>query len=366
MKSSNSDYLSRLDHLRFIAAVMVLFWHVMRFEGQVPTSLVPAFWPLSFMSEGHTGVALFMTLSGYIFQSLCRGREINFAGFLHNRILRIAPLFLAWTLYYFYTGTVDPSQLFIAILGLMNRGVVPGVGWTIIVEFQFYVLFPFLLIFGSRYGIRYFFGVVALLVLFRWGVWTSNGTVQELAYSTIFGRLDQFLLGMLACELRARYPRFFTSPWILLLLVFTWCAAYHRFDQQGGYFDYGAYPSEASIWIYLPTLEGLFYGLITAFYLGTVPLLPAMFDRGLAWLGMLSYSLYLNHPMAIQIASKLYKLAGLDSAGFWNATLFGLAAALPILLLMSVGTYYLIELPFLSLRKSYLKTIDQRGIAAPT
>jgi hypothetical protein len=70
--------------------------------------------------------------------------------------------------------------------------------------------------------------------------------------------------------------------------------------------------------------------------------------------------------MAIHIASKLYKLAGLESAGFWNAALFDLAVALPILLLMSVGTYCLIELPLLSLRKPYLKTINQRGIAAST
>ena len=57
MESSNKKYFSRLDHLRLLAALMVLFWHVMRYQGQVPTSEVPYFWPISFLQEGHTGVA---------------------------------------------------------------------------------------------------------------------------------------------------------------------------------------------------------------------------------------------------------------------------------------------------------------------
>lgn len=359
MKSSNSAYLSRLDHLRFLAALMVLFWHVMRFEGQVPSTQVPSFWPLSFFSEGHTGVALFMTLSGFIFQSLCRNRDIDFLGFLHNRLLRIATLFLAWTFFYFYIGQVNPAELFVAIVGLMNRNVVPGVGWTIIVEFQFYILFPFLLIFARRYGLKYLAGLVGLMIFFRWGVWYTNGTVQDLAYSTIFGRLDQFLLGMLACELGTRAPRLFKSPWLLLALVIVWSALYHQFDKLGGYFDYDSYPSPVSVWIYLPTLEGIFYGLITASYLGTVRLLPTKLDSTVAWLGMLSYSLYLNHPIAIQIVAKAYKWAGWSSAGFYESMVFTLVAVLPLLVAMSAATFYLIEQPFLSLRRPYVKPAAQ-------
>jgi peptidoglycan/LPS O-acetylase OafA/YrhL len=136
------------------------------------------------------------------------------------------------------------------------------VGWTIIVEFQFYVIFPFLLSFVDKYGIKYLFGLILLAVSLRWGGWYTQNTVQKLAYWTIFGRIDQFLMGMVGCELFFRYPRIIGRLPILLLLVAAWLVLCHRFNATGGFYDNPAYPSPSSIWIYLPTLEGAFYALI--------------------------------------------------------------------------------------------------------
>jgi len=357
MKSSSSQYLSKLDHLRLIAALMVLAWHIMRYNLQVPTSFIPGFWPMSFFAEGHTGVALFMVLSGYIFMTLCRDREINYLSFIRNRVLRIAPLFIVWTLLYFYISDIDPAKLIIAIGALLNNRTVPGVGWTVVVEFQFYLLFPFLLAFSQKMGIRYLVGLVVMALAIRWGIWFTRGTVQDLAYSTIFGRIDQFLLGMIACEALRKFPNYFKSPLVLITLIAIWSFLYHRFDVLGGYFDNKGYPSPTSIWVYLPTLEGLFYGMITAAYLGTVSLLPRALDKAAAWLGTLSYSLYLNHPWAIEIGMKVLKALKVDMTNFWTAMTLGFAAVFPILLIMSIGTYYLIEKPFLEMRKKYLKPI---------
>lgn len=362
MKSSDSLYLSKLDHLRFLAALLVLAWHIMRHQLQVPTTFVPSFWPMSLFAEGHTGVALFMVLSGYIFMTLCHDREIDYFAFIRNRILRIAPLFILWTLLYFYIGNIDPAKLIVAVGALLDHKTVPGVGWTVIVEFQFYLLFPFLLIFSRKMGLRYLVGLILLAVAIRWCIWFTLGTVQDLAYSTIFGRIDQFLLGMLACAALRKFPSYFKSPLVLLALVALWSFLYHRFDVLGGYFDNHGFPSQASAWVYLPTLEGLFYGLITAAYLGTVQLLPRVLDKAIAWLGMLSYSLYLNHPWAIEVAMKILKRFNVDMTDFWTALILGMAAVLPILIVMSVGTYYLIEKPFLSLRTRYLKPV----VAQPT
>lgn len=357
MKSSDSLYLSKLDHLRFLAALLVLAWHIMRHQLQVPTTFIPSFWPMSLFAEGHTSVALFMVLSGYIFMTLCHDREIDYFAFIRNRILRIAPLFILWTLLYFYIGNIDPAKLIVAVGALLDHKTVPGVGWTVIVEFQFYLLFPFLLIFSRKMGLRYLVGLILLAVAIRWCIWFTLGTVQDLAYSTIFGRIDQFLLGMLACAALRKFPTYFKSPLVLLALVALWSFLYHRFDVLGGYFDNHGFPSQASVWVYLPTLEGLFYGLITAAYLGTVQLLPRVLDKAIAWLGMLSYSLYLNHPWAIEVAMKILKRFNVDMTDFWTALILGMATVLPILIVMSVGTYYLIEKPFLSLRTRYLKPV---------
>ena len=358
MKSSSSKYFSQLDHLRLLAALMVLLWHGLRYFQQVPTAEVPAFWPLSFAQEGHTGVALFMVLSGFIFQTLCRGGEVDYFEFIRNRILRIAPLFIFWTLLYFYTTDVDPAKLFIAIASLLNKGAVPGVGWTIIVEFQFYLLFPFLLLFTRKYGLRYLAGLVLLAAFFRWSIWYTVGTVQDLAYATIFGRIDQFLLGMIGCELASRHKQLFHSRILLVALIVAWVSIFHVFDSLGGYFDnVNGYPSSTSVWVYWPSLEGGFYALITASYLGAGKLLPQSIDKPLAWLGSLSYSFYLNHYITIQISYKLFKWAGVETAGFWNALVFVILGAFPLMVFVSVITYYLIERPFLLLRKPYLKPL---------
>lgn len=336
---------------------MVLTWHVMRYDAQVPTTLIPSFWPISFFSEGHTGVALFMVLSGFIFMTLCHDRELNYFPFIRNRLLRIAPLFITWTLLYFYISEIDPTKLIVAIGALLNKSTIPGVGWTIVVEFQFYFLFPFLLVFSQRMGIRYLAALVAVAVAMRWGIWFTRGTVQDLAYSTIFGRIDQFLLGMISCVMLRRHPNYFKSPIVLVTLIIAWSFLYHRFDVLGGYFDNKGYPSPSSVWIYLPTLEGIFYGAITAAYLGTVHLLPRSIDKAVAWLGMLSYSLYLNHPWAIEIGMKILKPFAVDMSNFWIALTLGMIIVFPILLVMSIGTYYLIEKPFLEMRTKYLKPL---------
>ncbi len=66
MKSSDGHYFQGLDHIRALAAFVVFAWHFVHFnEGHLAGPLV---FPLSFLTEGHTGVAIFMTLSGYLFE----------------------------------------------------------------------------------------------------------------------------------------------------------------------------------------------------------------------------------------------------------------------------------------------------------
>lgn len=299
-----------------------------------------------------------MVLSGYIFWMLCSNHNVNYAHFIRNRLLRIAPLFIFWTLLYFYIADIDPSKLFFAIASLLNKGTVPGNGWTIIVEFQFYLLLPFLLFFSREYGLRYLIGMLALSVFLRWTVWLTIGTVQDLAYSTIFGRIDQFLLGMIACEVAKRRSDLFTSRFLFASLIVAWIVIFHKFDEMGGYFDnIGGYPTSSSVWVYWPFLEGLFYAFLTASYLSVNIPIPKFFDKSLAFLGALSYSLYLNQHFAILITNKAFSAAGWETTGVFNALIFGALGVLPVLVLMSAMTYYLIERPFLLLRTSYLDSL---------
>src|SRR3954453_6503832 len=103
MKSSNIRYLPQVDHLRGIAALWVLFYHGEHLfraalgkgelfaQGSWTISPNP-FWALIY--EGHTGVSLFMVLSGFIFAYGALGHRIHYGRFMGNRFLRIYPLYL--------------------------------------------------------------------------------------------------------------------------------------------------------------------------------------------------------------------------------------------------------------------------------
>lgn len=352
MKSTDQRYFSRLDHLRFIAAMLVLGWHTVHLFG-LPFSYVPSIWPLSFIKEGHTGVALFMTLSGFIFHALCRDKNIAYSQFIKNRLLRIAPLFLVWALIGYSVDGKDPLKIALAVGALLNNSNVLGSGWTIVVEFQYYLILPFLIIFFRNYGIRYLACLVLLAMALRAGVWLGRGTVESFAYWTIFGRIDQFLLGMIGCELFFRYSKRIGSPIVLIVILVTWCTIYHYFNVAGGFMLQDG-QSTSPIWIILPTLEGVFYALITAAYLALDVRIPLLIDKGVAWLGTLSFSIYLNHEMVISIARRLFAHEHWNVAqGLGNAMMFSYLVCAPLVILISVATFYLIERPFLSLRRSY-------------
>ncbi len=349
-------YLSRLDHLRFLAALMVLSWHTLhRF---ISVTYVPRFFALSIFEEGHTGVALFMTLSGFIFMALARDKEIVYADFIRNRLLRIAPLFIFWfTLQVWTLPAFDMTTAVVALLTMNDpANAVPGVGWTILVEFQFYFLFPFLLRFYRQRGMRILLGILLLAFVFRLAVFLTSGTVQKISYWSFFGRIDQFILGMIACELYHRWPGFFRNGWLFAGSVLGWMLLVHQFNLLGGYSNYhGRYPSGSRMWVIIPTLEGTAYALWMTCWLASPIRLPRKLDTALAWMGKLSFSFYLNHGMMIVVCVKLLKkYPRLVPTDFTGAMAVTFLFVLPLTTLVSALTYYVIELPFLSMRRNYL------------
>jgi peptidoglycan/LPS O-acetylase OafA/YrhL len=354
VQSSSRLYLSRLDHLRFLAALMVLVWHSV--HTFIPPAHVPAHYlfPLSLFEEGHTGVSLFMVLSGFIFMALCREKEVAYGDFMRNRVLRIAPLFLVWVAFQLWTvPNIDAMRALFGVLTFNDPAPhLPGVGWTILVEFQFYFLFPFLLLFYRQQGVRYLLGVLLVALVIRSGVWLSWGTVQKLSYTSLFGRIDQFVLGMLACELYHRRPNFFRSGWLFAGSVVGWLGLVHLFNVWGGYYGHPG----SKWWVIIPTVEGLFYAAWTGCWLACPLVLPRWLDDGLAWMGKLSFSFYLTHMAVLIVCCRVFAALKFLPTGFGGSLAFTLLVVLPVTTLVSALTYNVIELPFLSMRRNYLVT----------
>jgi peptidoglycan/LPS O-acetylase OafA/YrhL len=356
MKSSAGFYFSRLDHLRLLAALMVLAWHGLHANGGVPYTAVPSIFLGSLFEEGHTGVALFITLSGFLFAALTDQKQVDYAAFVRNRLLRIAPLFVIWTLFAFYTSQVPPERLFAVIFALLDRHSYPHVGWTVLVEFQLYLVFPFLLQFRRRFGLPYLAGVIGVCMLIRVIAWASGGA-QDVAYFTVFGRADQFILGMVAFEAYKRYQRPLGAPLIFFPVFLGLAYAYHVFNKLGGFYDFGHNSPASTLWIFFPTLEGLAYGWLIAGYLSLRLPIPRAIDRALSWLGMLSYSMYLNHGVVMSAASALLTKHNIVLTGLAANSAFTFCVLFPTVVASSVLTYYVIEYPFLGWRSGYTRPL---------
>lgn len=340
---------------------MVIWWHFKpQFSEALPAATAAAPF-LSLFNEGHTGVSLFFTLSGFIFTFINHGKEIAYKQFIVNRVLRIAPLAFFWIFYFFVTQPVAAAELLPAIVFGLNKGAIPGVGWSIAIEWQFYLLFPFLLVFFRRYGLKFIFGVIFLAFVMRNFAYFNSGSAQGVAFGYMYGRIDQFLLGMAAGHLLAgrwtacakHAPALAAGG--LLLASFSVFAL----DLCGGFSGcgggHGPFTSTAYLWTYFGALEGCGYAMLILGYVSFRTRLPSSIDNGVAYLGAISYSIYWCHGSALEIVCKIPGLGGLSGSP-WGVAVIFLFVAMPSILFVSTLSYFVIEKPFLELRGNYARS----------
>lgn len=348
MRSSDGRHWIALDHLRGVAALLVFCWHFLH-----GTNLhIPKFPPLAIIDEGHIGVALFMTLSGYLFAKLLDGKEIVYSRFFWNRFIRLAPLLVfvmiaGGALHYF---TETQSHRMAAYGGALLDGFIfptwPNGGWSIAVEMQFYLLLPVIFLLTRQSKLAPI-GVVALAICLRWAIFLHDRTVQEEAYFTLAGRIDQFLLGIAAFQFRE-----FTKGehWQAFAVLIVFAAFYSWFDWAGGY---GAFDA-SSFWVIFPTLMGAGCGFLIAYYDTSYSPSETGASKLLGRLGTYSYSIYLLHPFFVSRAVLFINHRIAHLTNFYTA----LAASLVCfcgMVAIAWASYMLIEKPFLGLRVRYTK-----------
>lgn len=362
MQSPNTLYLPRLDHLRFYAAVLVLVYHYFRqFVDNIAFTN-----PLgSLVNEGHVGIGLFMVLSGFIFSVIAQHKTIHYGWFVFNRFIRIYPLyffavFLAVTLMVYNRAQDRSVFTIIAWLLAFRPDTIVEIPyfahlWTIPVEFAFYLIFPFLHAFFVRWGLKYFLGLSLLLLIIRAGVYLEYGSVRFLAYETLFGRLDQFLIGYVCGWLysQGRGQRVFSFPLALPAACGILLYAVHWLNHQGGSVN-----MEAAWWIIWPLIEGLAWAGVVLSYMYFSIKLPTGPGKLLARLGEYSFSIYVAHFFVVMAVARHIGLIPITDNIALNVVLNALITALPLTLLISALIHAVIEKPFLAYRRVYTRTIN--------
>ncbi|MBS0355068.1 MAG: acyltransferase [Proteobacteria bacterium] len=358
MRSLNLAYEPRLDHIRCLAASMLFLFHLyhLNYLHWQPASDRP--W-LGLLVEGHTGVGLFFTLSGFLFMSIALHYDhLNYADFVRNRFLRIFPLFV--TVYFIAISVSrdrfnaqDVLYLFFSNLGQAptSNSFITGAAWTISVEFTFYLVFPFLGRFAKEQGVPYLLRLLALMLVFKVGAYFVTERSTHMFYSTLVGRFDQFLIGMLAAMLSARWKQQmvrYGTPLLVLaaILVVAACTA------QARYASYFLPQPKQVFWIFWSFIESGCWALFICAWLAAPLRIPVWLDRALCRGGEISFSFYLLHGLVLFILHEL--LGELKITGrVWLDGGVLVLIAYPLVWIVANLSYQAIEKPFLTLRRRY-------------
>lgn len=350
MRSSSGEYYISLDHIRALAAFLVFVWHFNHFESGNQQG--PLLFPLSILTEGHTGVSIFLTLSGFLFAKLLAERKIVYKLFFWNRALRLFPLLIVMLALQLIRSTLDRSFSF-EFFERIIRGVVypslPNGGWSITVEMHFYLLLPVFLTIFLRKKIIYPILILFSLLIIRYVEYRLGDNIQTFAFFTIFGRVDQFVLGILAFRYKSKIP---STKIFGFFATFSFLGYFYYFDLIGGY--YGPFPNgpQAWIWIFQLTVEGLFYALLIAWY-DKQKIPSSGISKLVSKIGQYSYSIYLLHFFLVFSFIPGYIDGNILNIS--NSYVKLIAGTLLFFLFLPLAwfSYSFVEKPFLKYRKPY-------------
>ena len=366
MKSLNIAYNPRIDQLRWLAATIVFLFHFNMEFRNLGGAAITSPW-LALVTEGHTGVGLFFTLSGFLFMQIAlHQRVIHYGDFMRNRFLRIFPLFFTVFLVATTIGRdkFQPQDVLYMLstnLGLAPTSytVITGAAWCISLEFLFYAIFPFLARFTMERGARYLLQLLAVMLFFKFASFAVNEKSTLMYFSTFVGRFDQFLIGMLAAMVyqarRAWLHRH--APWLLPLAVALVMACVAAMSIRA---SFSSPNPKSQLWIVWSMIESASWAAVILAWVAFDRGLPNWLERVLNHGGKISFSFYLLHMAVLNLLAlrvgmvKLTGVPALDTAlmlaGFYGAT-WALAAL----------CYACIEEPFLRLRRGYGSQTAQPG-----
>ncbi|RXW27710.1 acyltransferase [Enterobacter cloacae] len=362
MKSKNINYMPRVDHLRLYAALLVILVHSYMAAGGGNSENFFMF-PIMY---GSTGVTLFLVLSGFLFTLISDfgNKDIKYSKFITNRILRVFPLLIlvSFTSVAVMRGSVTVND-FLSTFLFSNLTSTPlskffGPTWTIAVELQFYLIFPFIIAFVRNSGVKYLFGLIAF-----WLVWRALIVFQvnpdgvavdnSFYYLTIIGRLDQFLVGMLAAFAYRRFGDVLKNPLCLVVSsIFILCTLYYMPVL-------GVWYTPLPIRSMLQTWEAIAWAALIVSYLKcSFSFLPKT-SYVLSKLGELSYSAYITHGLVLYVIERNNWWLSFVSIPNLNAILNGLLVVFPPVMIVSWLSFSFVEKPFLTLRRSYTTNAHQ-------
>jgi peptidoglycan/LPS O-acetylase OafA/YrhL len=349
-------YIPQLDGIRGLAIILVISFHYLGF--------IPVF------SFGWCGVDLFFVLSGYLITSrliALQEQKNHLKKFYINRALRILPLYYG-TLIIFYLGftlLVKKANFHLFdfyyenwvsfALFFQNWSLIFYNGpkeifldhfWSLAVEEQFYIVWPFFLL---RFRQKKFFYKLVLVIIiliiitrtFLYIQYPGAFDYKYLFYNT-FCRMDAFFIGgcLFLFQKNNKAKQFNVYYFTALLLIIS-----------GIYFTGNANGNNPFLSTIGFTLIAIaFAGLIYAASSNSSKVLSIIFNyRWLKFTGKISYGLYIFHWIVLRaLEPRIEKLlTRSECVNGQTSNGISLFICLVISYIISVISYFYFELYFL-------------------
>ena len=372
-------HIKGLDTLRAFAVFFVLIQHKgVWFDDTAPNG---RFIKEVLIPDGGGGVFLFFVLSGFLITSILLAQRTDdgsakggiIKNFFIRRTLRIFPIYYLLLLFLYaidYTGLKEDLPWHLTYTTnircyLTNSWNSFSHAWTLSVEEQFYLLWPWLIIFTpGRYLKHVFFSAIAIGIASTWYCMTIKG---HMAPFLVFNCFDSFGIGGLLAyaQTNEKYAAYFDKAikWVGSLAL-----CIYLYWKVGMFLHWEVYGL-----VFLKTIDSVMAVCIIS---AVIKAKPSRFrryfleNRFLNFVGRISYGIYLYHYVYNALA--YYQLNDLlDKITREHASLNALVIDphfyywlhVGMIIAISAASYYLIEQPILRLKK-YFTYKDK--VALPT
>jgi len=346
--SGSSGQLQGLNGIRALA-VMAVVWH----HAHPGWTWLPA------SHNGFLGVDAFFVLSGFLITTLMLREQrstghISLKNFYIRRSLRIFPLYYALlallTVYFVLSRDSSQKAAFLSELpyhltytsNWVELESLMAITWSLSTEEQFYLIWPPVLMLLGLWSLVPLLAFLAVNVAINFGfldAWLVAAGIPYEDHNILQSTFTPILLGVLlafALERDAIRQRAaaWTSPAVLWLLVICLCLVLNIPGDVRGWPRFGVHVLTAA----------LLAGIVLSPRHG---LTRALEWRPLAYLGVVSYGIYLLHKPALDVARRL--LTRLDVQQPEALFVFGMALSV----LFAAISFRFFEAPLLAMKDRF-------------
>jgi peptidoglycan/LPS O-acetylase OafA/YrhL len=346
-QSFKQQRFKHIDSLRGIAALLVIWLHVSESFVQLGLSKSTLVYDISwYINTGRIGVVIFFAISGFVLLNSIKGAK----SFLIKRFFRLYPAFWLSIIFGILVlqeniPTVSTIMANITMMPLMfDKGVIIGVYWTLESELIFYFIGLILFLFGlSRKPLTTFILSIFFIMFFAYLVLINFTSPKHTGLNVMPYHLSIMFWGGL-------FRHYYDNPYRKIIIYKTNISIRFLFILLSAILFLLPIASLLK-GIYLSEFKSIQFGLANIIGLSLFLILTSFIkikNKFMVWLGTISYSMYLFHPIVFSLA-----LGFLNNyaSHFLNQMSLGFYLFINVLLtiLLSSFVYILIEKPSMKL-----------------